>query len=89
MHAYYEIETHITDSHQLNLKLPDEIPVGKAKVAIIYELPLAVSVMEDKSITPGSALAAFLKQYQSEAIDVDTRIFDQDRGMAQDRDFSL
>jgi hypothetical protein len=40
MHAYYEIETEIPNNHQLNLSLPIDIPVGKAKIAIIYELPL-------------------------------------------------
>ncbi len=39
MQAYYEIETDIPPSHQLSLMLPDEIPEGKAKVAVIYELP--------------------------------------------------
>ena len=39
MQAYYEIETNIPKNHQLNLVLPDDIPEGKAKVAIIYELP--------------------------------------------------
>ena len=39
MQAYYEIETEIPKNHQLNLVLPDDIPEGKAKVAIIYELP--------------------------------------------------
>jgi hypothetical protein len=39
MQAYYEIETNIPKNHQLNLVLHDDIPEGKAKVAIIYELP--------------------------------------------------
>lgn len=38
MHAYYEIETEIPASHQLSIQLPDNIPEGKAKLAIIYEL---------------------------------------------------
>ena len=38
MHAYYEIETEIPANHQLNLRLPSEIPAGKVKVAIIYEM---------------------------------------------------
>ncbi len=37
MRAYYEIETAIPASHQINLKLPDTIPAGKVKIAIIYE----------------------------------------------------
>ena len=39
MQAYYEIETEIPKNHHLNLVLPDDLPEGKAKVAIIYELP--------------------------------------------------
>ena len=39
MQAYYEIEIDIPKNHRLNLVLPDDIPEGKAKVAIIYELP--------------------------------------------------
>ena len=39
MQAYYEIETDIPKNHRLNLVLPDEIPEGKAKLAIIYEVP--------------------------------------------------
>jgi len=39
MQAYYEIETDIPKNHRLNLVLPDEIPEGKAKLAIIYEAP--------------------------------------------------
>jgi len=38
MQAYYEIETDITANHQLHLQLPDSIPAGRAKVAVIYEL---------------------------------------------------
>jgi len=39
LQAYYEIEIDIPKNHRLNLVLPDDIPEGKAKVAIIYELP--------------------------------------------------
>jgi hypothetical protein len=38
MRAYYEIEAEISASHQLNINLPDNIPPGKAKIAIIYEI---------------------------------------------------
>jgi hypothetical protein len=37
MQAYYEVETEIQNNHQLNLQLPNNIPIGRAKVAIIYE----------------------------------------------------
>jgi hypothetical protein len=38
MRTYYEIETEIPASHQLSIHLPDNIPPGKAKIAIIYEI---------------------------------------------------
>ena len=54
MQAYYEIETEIPLNHQLKLQLPDSIPSGHAKIAIIYEVPKSV---EDKS----AALSIFLE----------------------------
>jgi hypothetical protein len=38
MQARYETETEISANHQLILQLPDNIPAGKAKVAITYEI---------------------------------------------------
>lgn len=38
MRAYYEIETVIPNNHNLNIQLPDDIPPGRAKIAVIYEL---------------------------------------------------
>ncbi len=38
MRAYYEIETENPSNHELKIRLPDEIPTGKIKVAIIYEI---------------------------------------------------
>ena len=38
MQAYYEIEAFVHGNHQLNLQLPDTIPVGHVKVAVIYNL---------------------------------------------------
>lgn len=46
MQAYYEIEAEIQSNHQLNLQLPSNIPVGRAKVAIICEW---VEPINDKS----------------------------------------
>ena len=43
MQAYYEIETEIPVNHLLKLQLPEMIPSGRAKIAIIYELTSAVS----------------------------------------------
>ncbi|MSP27872.1 MAG: hypothetical protein EXR80_05410 [Methylococcales bacterium] len=59
MQAYYEIETNIPSNHQLQIQLPDSIPVGRAKIAIIYEFT------ETKS-NAGSALNTFLNTYQTE-----------------------
>ena len=39
MQNYYEIETDIPVNHQLTILLPENIPVGRAKVAIIYQQP--------------------------------------------------
>jgi hypothetical protein len=39
MQAYYEIETQIPPNHHLNLQLPDSIPAGTVKIAVIYEVP--------------------------------------------------
>jgi hypothetical protein len=60
MQAYYEIETQIPQNHQLRLLLPDTIPVGHAKIAIIYELP---EVTENKIIK----MAAFLNGLPDES----------------------
>ena len=54
MQAYYEIETEIPLNHQLKLQLPDSIPSGHVKIAVIYELP---KVSEKKS----SKLSDFLE----------------------------
>ena len=54
MQAYYEIETEIPLNHQLKLQLPDSIPSGHVKIAVIYELP---KVPENKS----AKLTAFLE----------------------------
>ena len=38
MQAYYELEADIPVDHRLNIVLPDTIPVGKAKMTVIYEV---------------------------------------------------
>jgi len=38
MRAYYELETTIPLNHQITIQLPDNIPVGQATIAVIYEL---------------------------------------------------
>jgi hypothetical protein len=53
MQAYYEIETQIPQNHRLKLQLPETIPAGHAKIAVIYELPEAT---ENKAVK----MAAFL-----------------------------
>ena len=72
MHAYYEVETNIPSDHQLHIKLPDSIPAGRAKIAVIYELTEAKN-------NAGLALKAFLNKYQTKDIDIDTCSFEQDR----------
>lgn len=72
MHAYYEVETNIPSNHQLQIQLPDSIPAGRAKIAIIYEFT------ETKN-NVGSSLNVFLNKYQTENVDIDTRVFDEDR----------
>ena len=37
MQAYYEIEAEIPLNHQLKLQLPENIPSGRVKVAVIYD----------------------------------------------------
>ena len=54
MQAYYEVETEIPLDHQLKLQLPDNIPVGHAKIAVIYEMPKTQEKKADK-------LTAFLQ----------------------------
>ncbi len=82
MHAYYEMETHIPSNHQLQIQLPEMIPAGRAKIALIYELA------ETKN-NAGLALKTFLAKYQNEDIDVDTQIFEQHRKTEVDRDSTL
>ena len=82
MQAYYEIETDIPVDHKLHIQLPENIPVGRAKIAVIYEL---TQIKNDA----GVALKAFLNKYQDEAIDIDTIIFEENRKIEVDRDFRL
>ncbi len=82
MQAYYEIETDIPGDHQLHIQLPESIPAGRAKIAVIYEL---TQIKNDA----GVALKAFLNKYQTEDIDIDTSIFEETRKTDTDRDFRL
>lgn len=77
MQAYYEIETQILPDHRLDLQLPESIPAGLAKVAVIYELPQAQENQQAKmsaflqnlpELTDGSGLsrAAICDQLQRE-----------------------
>lgn len=54
MQAYYEIEAQIPLNHHLSLQLPDSIPVGIAKIAVVYDLP-------EKTEHKSTAMAAFLQ----------------------------
>ena len=82
MQAYYEIEAEIPSDHKLHLQLPENIPTGKAKIAIIYELTQMKS-------DAGVALKQFLNKYQASDIDIDTSIFEENRKSVTDRDFRL
>jgi hypothetical protein len=53
MQAYFEIETDIPRDHQLHIQLPDTIPAGRAKIAVIYELT-------DAKATKHSMMTEFL-----------------------------
>lgn len=53
MQAYYEIETDIPRDHQLHIQLPDTIPAGRVKIAVIYELT-------DVKATKNSLMTEFL-----------------------------
>ncbi|MCD2449355.1 hypothetical protein GO003_002995 [Methylicorpusculum oleiharenae] len=52
MQAYYETEVILPVNHHLNLQLPDEIPAGRVRIAVIYE-------KENNSTEPGN-LSQFL-----------------------------
>ena len=39
MPACYEVETNIPRNHQLQIQLPDIVPIGRVKVSVLYELP--------------------------------------------------
>jgi hypothetical protein len=82
MQAYYEIETNIPSNHQLQINLPEIIPAGRAKIAVIYEL----SEIKKSVISP---LKIFLNKYRSEEVDIDTHVFDHDRKLNKERDFQL
>jgi hypothetical protein len=64
MQAYYELEADIPADHQLNIHLPDNIPIGKAKVAIIYEvgdlLTTAINNKQQNDNTKPKSLTDFL-----------------------------
>lgn len=52
MQAYFETEVFLPVNHHLNLQLPDEIPAGRVRIAVIYE-------KEKNSTEPGN-LSQFL-----------------------------
>lgn len=82
MYAYYEVETNIPHNHLLHLQLPEIVPAGRAKVAVIYELA-------EKKQKVNASLKMFLARYKAEQIDIDTHIFDRDRIHNHDRDIDL
>lgn len=50
MLAHYELETEIPDNHQLILQLPDHIPAGHAKIAIVYESDNIETISKPKTL---------------------------------------
>jgi len=51
MPAYYELETDILANHQIIVQLPDNIPVGHAKIAVIYEMnPISNDLSKSKTL---------------------------------------
>ena len=52
MQAYFETEVFLPVNHHLNLQLPDEIPAGRVRIAVIYE--------KESSITEPGNLSHFL-----------------------------
>ncbi|MGH8559316.1 MAG: hypothetical protein ACRESZ_18090 [Methylococcales bacterium] len=55
MQAYYELETDIPANHELHIRLPETIPAGRAKIAVIYELQLP-----ERQPTKNDLMAEFL-----------------------------
>ena len=51
--------------------------------------PLTVNTEIVSTVSAGTALKNFLKKYESEPIDIDTRIFDAYRATETDRNFTL
>ena len=45
MQAYFETDVVVSTDHRLNLQLPDEIPPGQARIAVIYKLPAKVEAI--------------------------------------------
>jgi len=41
MQAYYETKIEVPEDHQVTVKLPEDIPPGPVKLAIIYETEAA------------------------------------------------
>jgi len=55
MQAYYELQTVVPIDHQLTITLPAEIPAGKVKIAVIYDVLEPSSDQQD-------SMAEFLSQ---------------------------
>jgi hypothetical protein len=78
MQAYYEIETDIPVNHQLHLQLPDTIPAGRAKIAVIYDVAELSSPTDKKKL-----MADFLASLPDNPVggltvaEIDTYIHDE------------
>ena len=71
MHAYYEIETDIPINHQLNIRLPDTIPSGRAKIAVIYEVnePLKEASTSTLAVATARNIESDVPHSQSNMLD--------------------
>jgi hypothetical protein len=56
MQAYYETLAIVPNNHILNIQLPDTIPTGKIKVAVIYDV--VMNTLTEKQ----NLMADFLNQ---------------------------
>lgn len=69
MQAYYEIETDIPVNHQLHIRLPDSIPSGRAKIAVIYEVPQIPKEAIKSTLASADGTESELPQPQSNMLD--------------------
>jgi hypothetical protein len=60
MQAYYEANAVVTNNHLLSIQLPENIPVGRVKIAVIYEV--LSPIMDKQTVTVVDFLAECRRQ---------------------------